>query len=127
MMWQGPVGDLLRVDEYTKDGTLVIHAELAGVDPARDVDVTVEHGILRIAAERRDEKTVDDKAYRRRGLRHGAFRRELVLPEGATADDVKAAYKDGILEIRVTVPPGGQTRSPTCNENPRHHRGNRGH
>ncbi len=83
----------------------MIHAELAGVDPARDVDVTVEHGILRIAAERRDEKTVDDKAYRRRGLRHGAFRRELVLPEGATADDVKAAYKDGILEIRVTVPP----------------------
>jgi HSP20 family protein len=118
MMWQAGAGDLLRVDEYMEDGTLVIRAELAGVDPGRDVDVTVEHGILRIAAERRDEKTVDEKAYRRRELRYGALKREFVLPEGVTADEIKAAYKDGVLEIRVAVPVAGEPEVPPVTKIP---------
>ena len=118
MMWQTPLDDLIRVDRiygrsYPGDsrpswrGSIRTH-----------VDVVVEHGILRIAAERRDEKTVDDKAYRRRELRYGAFRRENLLPEGATADDVKAAYKDGVLEIRVTLPQAGEPEAPAATKIP---------
>ena len=67
-----------------------------------------------ISAERRIEKDAEDKGYTRHELRYGRFTRMLPLPEGATASDIAAAYKDGILEIRVPVPqqptPGEPTR-----------------
>ena len=45
---------LIKVEEFTKDGTLVIRAELPGIDPDKDVEITVEGGILHITAERRE-------------------------------------------------------------------------
>jgi HSP20 family protein len=33
-------GDLIRVEEYREDGTLVIHADLPGIDPEKDVELT---------------------------------------------------------------------------------------
>jgi HSP20 family protein len=36
-------------------------------------------------------------------MRYGSFTRTLPLAEGATEDDIKADYKDGVLEIRVPV------------------------
>jgi HSP20 family molecular chaperone IbpA len=41
-----------RVEDYTEDGTYMIRAELPGVDPDKDVEVTVESGLLTIHAER---------------------------------------------------------------------------
>lgn len=39
-----------------------------------------------------------------KNLRYGSFRRDLPLPKGASESDVKASYKDGILEIRFPQP-----------------------
>jgi HSP20 family protein len=47
---------------------------------------------------------VDEKGYLRRELRHGSFTRTLPLPTKVTEADIKANYKDGILEIRVPAP-----------------------
>jgi HSP20 family protein len=103
--------DHLRIEESMEDGTLVVRAEVPGVDPDKDVDVTVEGGYLMIRAERRDERS--DKSDRgfRTEFRYGSFARTLRLPEGVTADDVAASYKDGMLEVRVTMPaaPEGPT------------------
>ena len=91
------------VDEYRDGDTLVIRAELAGIDPDEDVELTVTDGMLRIDAERRVEEDTEDKGYTRHELRYGRFTRSLPIPEGASADDVTATYKDGILEVRVPV------------------------
>ena len=104
-------GNLLRVDEYEEDGTRVIKAELPGIDPDHDVEVTMDNGVLHIAAEHRQEEKVDGKDFYRRELRYGSFRRDLPLPDGVTDADVKATYKDGILEIRVPLPKEGDTKS----------------
>lgn len=103
-------GDLLaermiRVDEFRDDGDLVIRAELPGIDPDRDVELTVSDNMLHIDAERREEEKVEEKGYLRHELRCGTFSRTLPLPEGASESDVKASYRDGILEIRI---PAGQ-------------------
>lgn len=94
----------IRVEEYREDGTLVIRAELPGIDPAKDVDVTVSDGTLHIKAERHKEETTEKKGYVHRELRYGSFTRTLPLPEGIATTDVTAAYKDGILEIRLPAP-----------------------
>lgn len=95
----------LKVEEYREDGTLVIRADLPGIDPDKDVQMTVTDGVLHLRAERREEKETAERDYRRTEIRYGAFSRTLPLPPGAAEDDVKASYKDGVLEVRVPVKP----------------------
>ena len=105
LAWPEELADeLIHVDEFTEDGTLVIRADLPGIDPEKDVEIVVEDGNLRIDAHRREEETTEDKKFMRRELRYGSFARLLPLPAGATAADVTATYKDGILDIRVPMP-----------------------
>jgi HSP20 family protein len=98
-----PGEEIIRVDEYRDDDTQVIRAELPGIDPDRDVHLTVTGGMLRIDAERRIEEKTEEKGFTRHEMRYGSFTRTLPLAEGATEDDIKASYKDGVLEIQVPV------------------------
>jgi len=96
--------DLLRIEEFRDDGTLVIRADLPGIDPDKDVELTVSDGMLYIHAERREEEKREEQGYLRRELRYGSLSRALPLPEGITEPDITATYKAGILEIRVPEP-----------------------
>src|SRR5579859_310748 len=91
----------IPVNEYYQDGSFVIRAEIPGIDPEKDVDLTVTGGTLHIKAERRQEEKVEEEHYLRREIHRGSFERTLTLPEGVTEADVTATYKDGILEIVV--------------------------
>lgn len=97
---------MLHVDEFRQDGTWVIRAELPGIDPEKDVELTVTDGVLHIDAHREAEKTVEERDYVHREMSYGAYHRDLPLPAGATESDVTASYRDGILEIRVPEPEG---------------------
>jgi len=97
------VEDQLRVEELMDGETLVIRAELPGINPDKDVELTVDDGMLHIHAERRQEKKVEDKDLYRSEIRYGAFTRTLPLPAGAGEKGVDATYTAGILEIRVPV------------------------
>lgn len=113
MPWEARGEDVISVDEYRDGDTQVIRAELAGIDPDQDVELTVTDGMLRIDAERRVEKDTEDKGYTRHELRYGRFTRSLPIPDGVSADDVTATYKDGILEVRIPVPQPPTPPSPT--------------
>lgn len=112
-MWNRPFGfgrlgrlleeQDLKVEEYRENGTLVIKADMPGIDPDKDVEMTVSDGMLHLRAERREEKETSDRDYRRTEIRYGAFSRSLALPPGASEKDVTASYKDGVLEVRVPV------------------------
>jgi HSP20 family protein len=106
--------ELIPVDEVQDGENLVVRAELPGIDPEKDVEITVSGGMLQIRAERREEQDLEDKekGYRRRELRYGSFSRTLQLPPGVKESDVTASYKDGILEIRVPTKKGAATRVP---------------
>jgi HSP20 family protein len=95
--------DEIKVEEYTDNETFVVKAELPGIDPQKDVEIDISDGRLRMRAERRKETKVEEKDYYRSELRYGAFSRTLPLPPGAKESDVKASYKDGILEVRVPM------------------------
>jgi HSP20 family protein len=96
---------MLRIEEKREDDVLVIRAEMPGIDPAKDVDITVRDRMVEIRAERREEKTSEEKGTRRSEFRYGSFARTVPLPDEAKEGDVKATYKDGILEIRVPCAP----------------------
>jgi HSP20 family protein len=116
-MWSDPDwwGEdlMIRVDEFHKDGILIVRAELPGVDPDKDVELTVSDGMLRIAAERREEEKSEEAGYVRHEMRCGSFARTLPLPEGVVEADIEAEYTDGILEIRIPAPePAPATKVP---------------
>ena len=92
---QNPV----RIEEYTEDGNEIIRAELPGVDPDKDIDLTVQDGVLTIKCERSEEKTEKNRSE----FRYGSFFRRVMLPVGADESNVTASYDKGILTVRIPL------------------------
>jgi HSP20 family protein len=93
----------IRVEESVEGNTLVVRAEVPGVDPDKDVSVSIVDGSLEIKAERREKSEQKDKNSYRSEFRYGSFIRRVALPEGVQQDDITASYKDGVLEVRTPV------------------------
>jgi HSP20 family protein len=94
----------LRVEEFHDGDTLVVRAELPDIDPDKDVEITSDDGVVRIHAHHEQKSEHKQKRGYRSEFRYGEFEREISLPKGASAKDVKATYKDGILEVRIPCP-----------------------
>lgn len=93
----------MRVEEGVDDGTYVIRAELPGVDPDKDVEITTANGVVHIQAERRQAEEERQGGAYRSEFRYGTYSRAFSLPAGVNDRGVKATYKDGILEVRFPV------------------------
>jgi HSP20 family protein len=89
----------IRVEDWIEEDTYMVRAELPGIDPEKDVEVTVGAGYLTIHAERHDKT----EGKHRTEFRYGSFTRSLPLPANADQDNVKATYHDGILTVTVTL------------------------
>jgi HSP20 family protein len=92
---------LPAADVYATDRDLIVRLELPGVDPAQDVTVTVEDGVLIVRGERKRHEEIKEEDYYRMESSYGAFERHVPLPEGYEEKAIKAEYRDGVLEIVV--------------------------
>jgi HSP20 family protein len=90
---------VIRVEDETKDGVYELRAELPGVDPVEDVEITVRDGRLTIKAERK--QTSESNGHSE--FSYGSFARTVSLPAGADEDEIHAIYDRGILTISVPV------------------------
>jgi HSP20 family molecular chaperone IbpA len=90
---------LMRLEDAMKDGRYEVRAEIPGIDPAKDVDVTVRDGQLTIKAERTEES----HEHGRSEFSYGSFVRSVSLPVGSDENDIKASYDKGILTVSVGV------------------------
>ena len=89
------------VEVFEKGGDLHVKVELPGIDPAKDVAVTVEDGYLSIRGERKDAAETKEEGYYRKETVYGVFERHVPIPAGVEESAIKADYKDGILEVVV--------------------------
>ncbi len=87
----------IPIEQYPDGLTYVIELELPGIDPARDLEVSVQTGVLSVRAERREENPVRHDSE----FRYGTFARHVALPLGSNTRNVTAAYHNGILTVRV--------------------------
>ena len=94
-----PRTGLIRLEDHLTDAAYIVRAELPGLDPEKDVHLSVSHGFLTIRAERKEET----QTKHRTEFRYGMFERSVQLPETADGDNVIARYKDGILEVTVPL------------------------
>jgi HSP20 family protein len=87
------------IDIFERKGDLVVRMEASGLDPAKDVKVTVQDGLLLITGERHFKEEVEEKDFYRMETSYGTFTRSVPLPEGFDEDTITAEYKDGVLEV----------------------------
>jgi HSP20 family protein len=97
------------VEVAERDGQLQVHAELPGLKP-EEVKVEVTDDALIIRGERKYEHEGKQGGVYRSERRYGQFYREIPLPEGAKAEEAKANFKDGVLEVVLPVPEAKSNR-----------------
>ena len=90
---------VVRIEDYVEDGSYVLRAEAPGLDPEKDLQVTITGDMVTIHGERREEE--QDKRYHE--IHYGEFVRSVQLPKGSRTEDLRATYADGVLEVRVPI------------------------
>lgn len=88
------------VDVWQTDSDVFVRVDIPGVDPD-NVEIYTTENSLRISAESRHEEERRERGYVRSERRYGRFERSIELPSEVQADQAKASYKHGVLEIRL--------------------------
>lgn len=83
----------------TKD-KFEIKAEMPGIDE-KDIDVSMDDGVLTISGEKKTEAENDDKGYWLKECSYGSFSRSIRLPENIADDKIVAKFDKGVLMIDV--------------------------
>jgi HSP20 family protein len=100
------------LESFVDSGKLIIRAELPGVEP-KDVDITVTGDQLTIRGKREQRIDEQSRSFIHREFSYGSFERTVRLPGGINAEDVKASYSNGVLELMVPVPEQSKSRKVT--------------
>jgi len=88
------------VDIREEEDRFVLSADLPGVE-RKDVDVTLEDGVLTIHGERNVQSEEKREGFHRRERVHGTFLRQFTLPDTVKAEHISATVKDGVLEVII--------------------------
>ena len=91
-------GKTPTVDLIDRDDSLLVRAELPGVDK-KDIDISVTSSSVTIKGETRKEEKEQKENYYRREISRGSYARTLSLPVDVDEDKATATMKDGVLEL----------------------------
>jgi HSP20 family protein len=92
-----------QVEAFQRGDKFVVRADLPGMNKD-DVKVEVENNRLTISGERTDEREENGEGFYRSERSYGQFYRAIPLPEGVSAEQCDATFKDGVLEVSLKVP-----------------------
>jgi HSP20 family protein len=104
-----PAGFIPPVDVHEENDRFVVQADLPGVNLG-DIEITADKGVLTIRGERKAEKREKSEGYERIERVSGGFTRRFALPENVQADNIKARYTNGVLEVSIPKQPVQQAR-----------------
>lgn len=88
------------VDISENEKAFTLHADIPGVDP-KDIEISMEKGVLTIKGERHSENVAESENYRRVERQSGQFYRRFTLPDSADADNIAAKSEHGVLTVTI--------------------------
>ena len=91
------------LDVWETDSEIVYALDLPGI-PEDKISVELDEGALTISAEREHTQEVSEERFFRFERRYGTFSRTFGVPQGVTESDIKADYRNGVLEVHVSKP-----------------------
>lgn len=66
-----------------------------------DFNINLDHNVLTISSESKDEKEEKNANYTRREFSYSSFQRSFVLPNSVDSDKISASYENGVLLINI--------------------------
>lgn len=101
-----------HVDIFETDGAIVLEADLPGMK-AGDFNLSIENYRLTLTGERKFDKEAKGENWHRVERNYGSFTRTFTLPNTVNVDEVKAEFKDGVLN--VTLPKREEVKARNIN------------
>jgi HSP20 family protein len=92
-----------RIESYVEDGKLTVRADMPGIDQ-KDIEVKVTGNTLEVSGKRERREETKKRDFLRREVHYGSYAYSTTLPEGIKGEDIKASYKDGVLELIAPMP-----------------------
>ncbi|PYI53406.1 Hsp20/alpha crystallin family protein [Paenibacillus flagellatus] len=90
-----------RIDVYETDTEVVATCDLPGLEKKEDVDIDVRGNVLTVSGTLTRTHEVQEERMHRQERFYGRFQRSVELPAAVDDDNVKASYRNGVLEIRM--------------------------
>ena len=91
------------IESSVEADKFIVRTDLPGIDP-KNVDIKVVGDVLTIKGTREEKSETKKADFFRREIRYGSFERSISLPKGIKAEDLKATYRDGVLELSAPMP-----------------------
>ena len=98
-----------HVDVTETEKEIKVSAEIPGVE-SKDIDVSVEDGMLTIKGEKKSEREEKETGQYRMERSYGSFERAIELPAEVDESKVKAEFKQGVLRLTLPKRPGTSSR-----------------
>lgn len=92
-----------QIEAFERNGEFIVRADLPGLNKD-NVKVDITDNALTIQGERKQEHEEKREGFHRSERSYGSFYRTIPLPEGVSADEAKASFRDGVLEISMPAP-----------------------
>jgi HSP20 family protein len=94
------IGWVPATDIVETPDALTLTAELPGLE-RKDVDISVDDGMLTIRGERSDDRTVEGSKYHVVERSYGSFQRTFTLPRTVDAAKINAEFGKGVLTVTM--------------------------
>jgi HSP20 family protein len=100
------------VDVYEEAEEVVLKAEMPGMSK-EDLQINLSDSVLTISGEKKKEEDVKEEDYTYSERSYGSFSRSLQLPCAVKADQAKAIFNNGVLEVKLPKTEEAKTRRTT--------------
>ena len=97
------------VDVWETENEVVYAFDLPGI-PQEKISIELDDNSLTVSGEREREQEIRQDSMYRFERRFGTFSRTIAVPQGVTENDVRAEYRDGVLELHVKKPEAPKPR-----------------
>jgi HSP20 family protein len=88
------------VDISETDGGFIVTADVPGMS-AENIKISVANNVLTLRGEKKNVREENEENFHRVERVFGSFERTFSLPSGVEPENIRAKYKDGVLEIRL--------------------------
>ncbi|MCL6586567.1 MAG: Hsp20/alpha crystallin family protein [Anoxybacillus sp.] len=90
-----------RIDMHETEREYIVSCELLGLERKEDVQIDVHNNVLTISGTIQRKETIKEEHVHRRERFFGRFHRSIPLPANASAEQIHATYKNGVLDIHI--------------------------
>jgi len=88
------------IDIYDNRDNILVKADIPGLSK-NEIEVSVHNDTLVIRGEKKREEKIKEDEFVRTERFYGSFHRAVTLPSAVDADQVKAVYNNGVLELTL--------------------------